>query len=77
MKFKIVSHNNLVGKDPFCGANATLEQIKLFVDLIYLYAERKLKYAIQLAKGEIIEVSETDIEQINLDKIVDLSKYNS
>jgi len=33
------------------------------VDLIYLSAERKLKYAIQLAKGEIIEVSETDIEQ--------------
>ena len=33
------------------------------MDLIYLYAERKLKYAIQLAKGEIIEVSETDIEQ--------------
>ncbi|MDR1729274.1 MAG: Fic family protein [Prevotellaceae bacterium] len=51
------------GKMPFSGAHATLEQIKPFTDLISLYVERKLKYALQLAKGEVSEISETGIEQ--------------
>jgi len=51
------------GKEPFRGANAALEQIKPFVNFISIYTERKLKFAIQLVKGEIDEISETDIEQ--------------
>ena len=51
------------GKETFRGANATLKEVKPFVNLISTYTERKLKYAIQLAKGEISEISETDIEQ--------------
>jgi Fic family protein len=62
-----------VGKEPFNGANATIAQIKPFVNLISIYTERKLKYAIQLAKGKIRDISETDVEQqkdpIQLDNV--------
>ena len=55
--------DEITGREPFNGANATMEQIKSFVDFISIYTERKLKYVIQLARGEINEISETDIEQ--------------
>ena len=55
--------DDITGKEPYKGANATLEQIKPFVDLIYIYVERKLKYAMQFLNGSITDISETDIEQ--------------
>jgi Fic family protein len=54
--------DDITGREPFNGANATVEQIKDFVDFISIYLERKLKYTIQLATGEISDISETDIE---------------
>jgi len=53
----------LTGKLPFDGANATVEQIRPFVTFISDYLERKLKYVMQLVKGEVDDISETAIEQ--------------
>jgi Fic family protein len=50
----------IIGKNPFDGANATVEQIKLFVDYISTFVEKKLTFAIRLANGEIRDISETD-----------------
>jgi len=55
--------DDIIGSEPFNGANATVEQIESFVGFISLYVERKLNYVIQLANGEINNISETDIEQ--------------
>jgi Fic family protein len=48
-----------VGLIPYEGANATIEQIQLFVDYIHTLVERKLNISIQFAKGEIISMTET------------------
>ena len=45
------------------GANATLEQIKPFYDYIQFFVVRKLGFAIQLIKGLISDISETDEKQ--------------
>jgi len=50
--------DEITGKEPFNGANATIEQVKYFVDFISTYVERKLKYVLQLARGEVNDISE-------------------
>ena len=51
------------GKEPYNGANATLEQIKPFYDYIQFFVVRKLEFAVQLIKGLISDFSETDEKQ--------------
>ena len=48
------------GKEPYNGANATLEQIKPFYDYIFAFVVRKLDIAVQLIQGLISDISETD-----------------
>ena len=55
--------DGITGKEPYNGANATLEQIEPFVDFISMYVERKLTFAMQLVTGERRDISETDEEQ--------------
>ncbi|MDR2867919.1 MAG: HTH domain-containing protein [Bacteroidales bacterium] len=50
------------GKEPYSGANASLEQVKPLVDYITVFVEKKLGLGIQLAKGEIKVIEETDAE---------------
>jgi len=56
--------DDITGKEPYNGANATLEQIPVFVDFISFYVERKLTYGLQLIKGEISDITETDKKDI-------------
>ena len=51
------------GKEPYNGANATLEQIKPFYDYIHFFVVRKLEFAVQFIKGLISDISETDEKQ--------------
>ena len=51
------------GKEPYNGANATLEQIKPFCDYICFYVAKKLHFAIELIQGLISDISETDEKQ--------------
>jgi Uncharacterized conserved protein len=51
------------GKEPFNGANATLEQIKPFYDYIYALVVKKLNLSVQMIKGLVSDISETDEEQ--------------
>ncbi len=51
------------GKEPYNGANATLEQIKPFYDYICAFVVRKLEFAMQLIQGLISDISETDEKQ--------------
>ena len=51
------------GKEPYNGANATLEQIKPFYDYIYAFVVRKLDFSVQMIKGLIAEISETEEKQ--------------
>jgi predicted HTH transcriptional regulator len=51
-----------VGKEPYKGANAAVEQIKPLTDFISYYVEKKMIFAIQFAKALINDISETDIE---------------
>jgi Fic family protein len=51
------------GKEPYNGANATLEQIKPFCDYIQFFVFRKLEFSVQLIKGLISDISETDEKQ--------------
>jgi len=50
-------------KEPYNGANATLEQIKPFYDYIYSFVVRKLDLSVQMIKGLISDISETDEKQ--------------
>ncbi|MDR1595149.1 MAG: Fic family protein [Prevotellaceae bacterium] len=52
------------GKEPFNGVNATIEQTIAFVDFISFYVERKLTFALQLYRGEITEIIETNKKDI-------------
>ncbi|MDR2970249.1 MAG: Fic family protein [Tannerellaceae bacterium] len=52
-----------VGKEPFKGASATMEQIKPFYDYIFAFATKKLEFAVQFIQGQITDISETDEEQ--------------
>jgi len=52
------------GKEPYNGANATLEQIKPFCDYIQFFVVRKLDFALQLIQGSISDISETDERQL-------------
>jgi Fic family protein len=51
------------GKEPYNGANATLEQIKPFYDYIYAFVAKKLISSLQMIKGLVSDISETDEEQ--------------
>ena len=51
------------GKEPYNGANATLEQIKPFYDYINAFVVKKLDLSIQMIKGLVSDISETDEEQ--------------
>jgi Fic family protein len=51
------------GKEPYNGANATLEQIQPFYDYISFYVVKKLEFASQLIQGVISDISETDDKQ--------------
>jgi len=51
------------GKEPYNGANATLEQIKPFYDYIYAFVIKKLDFSVQMIKGLISDISETDEKQ--------------
>jgi Fic family protein len=51
------------GKEPYNGANATLEQITPFYDYIAAFVVRKLKFSVQLIRGLISDISETDEKQ--------------
>ena len=62
--------DGITGKEPFNGANATIEQVELFVDFISIYIERKLNFAMQLVNGEIRDITETYEEHQN-DRIND------
>ncbi|MDR1154583.1 MAG: Fic family protein, partial [Bacteroidales bacterium] len=55
--------DDATGKEPYNGANATLEQIKPFADYIFTFVEKKLAYVMELIKGKVTDISETDIEQ--------------
>ena len=51
------------GKEPYNGANAMLEQIKPFYDYIYAFVVKKLDFSVQMIKGLVSDISETDKEQ--------------
>ena len=51
------------GKEPYNGANATLEQIKPFYNYIYAFVVKKLDFSVQMIKGLVSDISETDVEQ--------------
>jgi Fic family protein len=51
------------GKEPYSGANATLEQIKPFYGYIHALVVKKLDFAQQMIKGLISDISETDEKQ--------------
>ena len=51
------------GKEPYNGANATFEQIKPFYDYIYAFVVKKLDFSVQMIKGLVSDISETDKAQ--------------
>jgi Fic family protein len=53
------------GKEPFRGANATLEQIQPLVEYITFCVERKLQFAKELIDGVIHDISETEVKTEN------------
>jgi len=53
--------DKITGSTPFDGANATIEQIKPFIDYISVFIEKKLNLCIQFAKGEINTFLETHV----------------
>jgi len=50
------------GKEPFNGANATIDQIQPFVEYLSYYLERKLEFAKELLDGISHDISETDVK---------------
>ena len=52
-----------IGKDPYNGANATIEQIKPFYDYIYALVVKKMDISVQMIKGLVSDISETNEEQ--------------
>ena len=54
--------DDITGKEPYSGANATIEQIQPFIDFISAYVEKKLIFAKELVAGKIREIDETDKE---------------
>jgi Fic family protein len=59
------------GAIPHSGANATLEQIRSFVDYIRFYAEKKLNLVIPFAKEELREFSENSVPENIVDNKMD------
>jgi predicted HTH transcriptional regulator len=57
--------DDATGKEPYNGANATLEQMRPFADYIFAYVEKKLTYAIDLVEGKISDITETDKRDID------------
>ena len=51
------------GKEPSNGANATLEQINPFYGYIYAFVVKKLDFSVQMIKGLVSDISETNEEQ--------------
>ena len=60
----LVACDDATGSKPYDGANASLEQVQAFVDFISFYVERKLIYGLQLVRGEIQDITETDKKEI-------------
>ena len=52
--------DSITGKEPYNGANATIEQIQPFLDFLKFYIERKLTFAKDLLEGKIGDILETD-----------------
>ncbi|MDR1591676.1 MAG: Fic family protein [Prevotellaceae bacterium] len=65
--------DKITGTIPYNGANATIEQIKPFVDYIRYFVGKKLSLVISFAKEEIREFSENDV----VEKITDNQIYNA
>ncbi|MDR2731983.1 MAG: Fic family protein [Fibromonadaceae bacterium] len=55
--------DRITGKEPYNGANATTEQITVFVDYIADYLEKKLVFVEQIITGKIREITETGKKQ--------------
>jgi Fic family protein len=66
--------DKLTGTIPFDGVNASLEQLKPFVDYIANLVEKKLLLAISFAKGEIKSFLESDVVEISYDNQNDKNK---
>jgi len=64
------------GKEPYNGANATLEQIKPFYDYIYAFVVKKLDFSVQMIKGLVSDISETDGEQQKQPIVTDIVSVN-
>jgi predicted HTH transcriptional regulator len=52
-----------IGKEPYKGANATIEQITPFVDYIMNYVDKKLVFVKRIITGKIREIEETNKKQ--------------
>jgi len=63
--------DKITGTIPFDGANASIEQIKPFVDYIADYVEKKLSLVIPFAKGEIMRFSENEVIDDVPEKTID------
>jgi Fic family protein len=55
--------DEITGTEPYSGANATLEQIRPFYNYIYAFVFKKLNLSVQMIKGLISSISETDEQQ--------------
>jgi Fic family protein len=51
------------GREPYNGTNATFEQIKPFYYYIYAFVVKKLNFSVQMIKGLVSDISETDEAQ--------------
>ncbi|GHT75256.1 hypothetical protein FACS189456_7060 [Bacteroidia bacterium] len=55
--------DKITGTDPFDGANASIEQVAVFVDYIAQFVEKKLNLAVQFVKGEVRSFSEYHVPE--------------
>jgi len=63
--------DKITGVVPFDGANATKEQIQLFIDYLANLIENKLHLVISYAKGEIMSFSESEVIDNDPEKTTD------
>ena len=64
--------DSVTGREPYKGANATLEQIKIFLDYILNYVEKKLIYINDLLEGKVRDITET----VKIDDVPEISADN-
>jgi Fic family protein len=64
--------DEIVGKEPFAGVNATLEQIQPFVEYITEYVGNKIQFAekIMSAEDQKFVITETDSKEVKSEVIV-------